>query len=59
MAPPPALVGLLWQLPDVDDGWTDERRAGFIRAFTLVLDISIPVTNPPTSADQRQGNEGS
>lgn len=39
---PPALVGLLQQVP-FGVGWTEERRAAFLAAFSATLDFSVPV----------------
>jgi hypothetical protein len=40
---PPQLVGLLHAIPRNGQGWTEERRDGFLKAFTAVLDFSVPI----------------
>jgi hypothetical protein len=40
---PPALVGLLQQIPQGGQGWTEERRAAFLAAFTAVLNYTVPI----------------
>jgi hypothetical protein len=37
----PALVGLLVDLPK--EGWTEERRAAFLKIFATTLDLRIPI----------------
>lgn len=41
---PPALVGMLQQIPRGGAGWTVERRGQFLTAFAGVLDFSVPIT---------------
>lgn len=41
---PPGLVGLLQQVPTGGRGWSQETRDNFVRAFTAVLDFTVPVT---------------
>ncbi len=43
---PPALVGLLRQIPTAGDGWTKATRDHFLAAFTAVLDFTVPVRQP-------------
>jgi len=40
---PPSLSGLLQQLPDVRDGWTEDRRDEWLNAFGLCLELSVPL----------------
>lgn len=40
---PPALAGLLAQLPSPETGWTAEDREHFVKVFESVLDFSIPI----------------
>lgn len=40
---PPALVGLLEEIPRGGQGWTSQRRDEFLAAFRAVLDFSVPV----------------
>lgn len=44
---PPGLVGLLQQIPTGGKGWTEETRDNFVRAFTAVLDFTVPVVAVP------------
>lgn len=45
---PPGLIGLLQQIPRGGAPWTTERRDGFLRAFSAVLDFTVPIDdNPP------------
>lgn len=39
---PPALIGLLQQIPTDGKGWTEERRKAFMVAFEAVLDYTVP-----------------
>jgi hypothetical protein len=41
---PPALLGLLREVPRNGDGWTQAKRDNFLRAFTAVLDYSVPIS---------------
>jgi hypothetical protein len=56
------LVGLLQQIPGAG-GWTVERRDNFLRAFTAVLDFSVPVVAAESpvhawsSRDEDDGHE--
>ena len=48
---PPALVGLLQQIPLSQGSWTASERDGFLQAFEAVLDFTIRVrsdTEPPS-----------
>lgn len=40
---PPALGGLLAQLPEASRGWTRDRRDAFVKTFEAVLDFCVPV----------------
>jgi hypothetical protein len=40
---PPALGGLLAQLPEGSQGWTQHRRDAFLRTFQAVLDFCVPI----------------
>jgi hypothetical protein len=40
---PPALAGLLRELPANGEGWTQDRRNGFIATFGAVLDFCFPI----------------
>ena len=40
---PPALSGLLAQLPSAGEGWTKSRRHQFIATFGAVLDFCFPI----------------
>ena len=40
---PPGLLGLLQQIPQGGRGWTQPDRDNFVRAFTAVLDFTVPV----------------
>jgi len=40
---PPALVGLLQELPNPTKGWTEDRRDQFIEMFKVVLNYAIPI----------------
>jgi len=48
---PPALIGLIRQIP-AKRGWTEQRRDEFIRAFTAVLDFTVPVVTEIESANE-------
>lgn len=50
---PPALIGLLRQIP-FQDGWTAERRESFMTAFAATLDFSVPIA---TASPPGQGEE--
>lgn len=53
---PPALVGLLQQIPRAGQSWTTARRDAFVAAFSAVLDYTVSVDDtPPTpAATQRE-----
>lgn len=40
---PPGLVGLLRQIPSGGRGWTQDTRDNFVRAFSAVLDFTVPI----------------
>lgn len=40
---PPGLVGLLQQIPTAGRGWTQETRDNFLKAFSAVLDFTVPI----------------
>jgi hypothetical protein len=44
---PQGLVGLLHQIPQDGQSWTQERRNAFVEAFSAVLDFSVPIGAPP------------
>jgi hypothetical protein len=44
---PAGLVGLLHQIPQNGQSWTQEKRDAFIQAFSAVLDFSVPIGAPP------------
>ncbi len=59
-AVPPALQGLLAQLPSDGKGWTKQTRDKFVEAFGVVLDFSVPIKTPEELAaemDQQKGSE--
>ncbi|GJL89809.1 MAG: hypothetical protein DHS20C03_35180 [Minwuia thermotolerans] len=43
---PPALTGLLASLPRSGEGWSQDRRNGFVTAFGYVLDYLYPIIEP-------------
>lgn len=49
---PPALAGLLEQLPTPESGWTAEDRARFIKVFESVLDFSIPIRSNADATEE-------
>jgi hypothetical protein len=51
---PPALVGLLRQIPRNGAGWPQSRRDDFLNAFKAVLDFTVPVRDhePPTTTTE-------
>lgn len=49
---PPALTGLLTSLPEQGQGWTQERRDGFIAAFGSVVDYLYPIIEPNIDTDE-------
>ena len=52
---PPALVGLLQQVPTGGSGWTEDRRKAFLDAFVAVLDYTVPVVQvPPLDRDSEE-----
>jgi hypothetical protein len=54
---PPALLGLLQQIPKAGAGWTEQRRGEFLAAFGAVLDFSVPVREhepEPTVGDENE-----
>lgn len=44
---PPALSGLLAELPAIADGWSKADRDRFLVAFNAMLDFSFPVSTAP------------
>lgn len=44
---PPALAGMLEELPDASDGWTKADRDKFYMTFGTVLDFCIPILKTP------------
>jgi hypothetical protein len=55
---PPALVGLLKQIPRGSEGWTKARREEFLKAFAAVLDFSVPVVDGESTFDPWQFANG-
>jgi len=53
---PPALAGLLAELPDVGSTWTKQRHDEFLRTFEVVLDFAFPVSGTISrgSDDERE-----
>jgi hypothetical protein len=47
---PQGLVGLLRQIPQNGESWTQERRDSFVQAFSAVLDFSVPIGSPPLAS---------
>ncbi|MFN0219843.1 MAG: DUF5343 domain-containing protein [Hyphomicrobium sp.] len=55
---PTPLAGLLATLPAAQDGWTKEKRDGFMAAFGSVLDFCIPVFDfGGTGAEKANGGK--
>lgn len=55
---PPALSGLLQNLPPNGRGWTKEERDKFYAAFGAVLDFCIPIGEPEPEPAAEQDNGG-
>lgn len=53
---PPALLGLLQQIPTDGKGWTEERRKAFMAAFEAVLDYTVPAVQdyPVPQSDETE-----
>ena len=41
---PPGLIGLLQQIPTGGSGWSKDTRDNFVKAFSAVLDFTVPIT---------------
>lgn len=55
---PPALLGLLQQIPQPGAGWTQQRRDEFLTAFRAVLDFSVPVRDSEQASTIPDENGG-
>ncbi|MGA2307815.1 MAG: DUF5343 domain-containing protein [Acidimicrobiales bacterium] len=51
---PPALLGLIQQIPTGGESWTEGRRKAFLDAFVAVLDYTVPVGAPPSDRDEEE-----
>jgi hypothetical protein len=51
----PAIIGLLGELPDPDDSWSQEAMVSFLKAFEAVVRL---VYEPDTNSEARDGSYG-
>jgi hypothetical protein len=57
---PPALAGLIAQLPEAGSTWTTRQRRNFVAAFQAALDLLFEVDDtvqPQASRVKDSGNE--
>jgi len=51
---PPALLGLIQQIPTTGKTWTANQRKAFLDAFIAVLDYTVPVEATASSRDEEE-----